>query len=70
MSKKLIRTETDLDKAVDALPETEVRDALKQIASLWFLEDDSSLNFDKELGSDHLEAVTQILSGRGIYPSK
>jgi hypothetical protein len=68
INKVTIRTEADLDATVDQLPEAACREALKQIATQWFVEEDGTLNFDKELGSDQLEAVTQTLSSRGIYP--
>jgi len=67
--KKPIRTEADLDAAVDALPIDEVRMIVKQIATQWYVENDGTLNLDKELDSDQLEAVTQALSSRGIYPT-
>jgi len=68
-NKKPIKTEADLDAAVDALPLNEVRMIVKQIATQWYVENDGTLNLDKELDSDHLEAVTQALSSRGIYPT-
>jgi hypothetical protein len=68
INKITIRTEADLDYAVDQLPEAECREALKQIATQWFVERDGTLSFDKEVGADQLEAVTQALSSRGIYP--
>lgn len=64
-----IRTEADLDSAVDHLPEAEVREIVKQIATQWYVEEDGSLNLDKDLGSDQLEAVTQALTSRGIMPT-
>jgi hypothetical protein len=67
---RAIKTEQDLDAAVDTLPESEVRTIVKQIATLWFVEEDATLNLDKELGSDHLEAVTQALTSRGIRPTE
>lgn len=66
--KKLIKTENDLDAAVDTLPIDECRMIVKQISTLWFVEDDGTLNIDKELGSDQIEAVTQALTSRGIRP--
>jgi len=66
--KKLIKTEADLDAAVDALPIDEVRMIVKQIATQWYVQNDGSLNLDKELGSDQLEAVTQALTSRGLSP--
>lgn len=68
-SQGAISTEQDLDNAVEALTEAEVRQIVKQIATLWFVEEDGSLNLNKELGSDHLEAVTQALTSRGIMPT-
>lgn len=64
-----IKTEADLDAAVDALPIKECRMIVKQIATLWYVMDDGTLNLDKEINSDHIEAVTQALSCRGIYPA-
>ena len=66
--KKLIKTEADLDAAVDALPIDEVRMIVKQILTQWYVQNDGSLNLDKELGSDQLEAVTQALTSRGLSP--
>jgi len=63
-----IKTEADLDAAVDALPINEVRMIVKQIATLWYVKDDGTLDYDKELGSDQLEAVTQALTSRGLSP--
>ncbi len=64
-----IRTEQDLYNAVDALTEYDVRLIVKQIAAHWFVEEDGTLNLNKELGSDHLEAVTQALASRDILPT-
>jgi hypothetical protein len=66
--KKSIKTEADLDAAVDALPIDEVRMIVKQIATQWYVENDGTLNLDKELGSDQFEAVTQALTSRGLRP--
>jgi hypothetical protein len=70
MQKKPIRTEADLDAAIDALPIDECREIVKQIATQWYVMRDGTLDLDKELGSDHLEAVTQALTSRGIYPTE
>jgi len=71
VSRKIaILTEHDLDRAVDALPVEECREIVKQIATAWYVQKDGTLDFDKELDSDHLEIVTQALSSRGIMPGK
>ena len=69
MTTKVIRTEADLDAAVDALPEAEVREIVKQLATLWYVEKDGSLNLDKKQNSDTLEAISQALTSRGIMPT-
>jgi len=66
--KKLIKTEADLDAAVDALPLNEVRMIVKQIATQWFVYDDGTLDIDKGLGADEIDAVTQALTSRGLSP--
>ncbi|OAM91683.1 hypothetical protein AW736_01780 [Termitidicoccus mucosus] len=38
------------------------------IATVWFTNLDGKLEFDCELNSDHMAAVTDILTGSGIYP--
>ena len=66
--KKLIKTEADLDAAVDALPLNEVCMIVKQIATQWFVYDDGTLDIDKGLGADEIDAVTQALTSRGLSP--
>jgi len=73
-----IRTEKELDAAVDALPEAECREIVKQIANLWYVTDDRSrepdepeLDVDKELdGGDVVETISQMLTSRGIKPTE
>jgi ribosomal protein L12E/L44/L45/RPP1/RPP2 len=65
-----IKTEADLNKAVWELNEEDCREIVKQIATQWFVMRDGTLDSDKEINSDQLEAVTQALSSRGIYPTE
>jgi hypothetical protein len=74
----IITTEKELDAAVDALPEAEVREIVKQIASLWYVtdprsreDDEPELDPDKELdGGDVVEAISQMLTSRRIVPTQ
>jgi len=76
-NKLTIKTEAQLDAHIDSLPETEVRMIVKQIAGLFYVEEDEDdankrvLNNDKELsGADFIAEVTQILTSRKIRPTK
>jgi hypothetical protein len=62
-------TEKQLDVLIDKASEKKVKACLKQIVSIWFVEDDTrEVNFDKELNSDTLEAVTSTLQTMGFCP--
>ena len=60
-------TENELDVKIDKAPEAKVKQCLKIIASLWFVEEGQA-NFDKELNSDTFEAVTGELARFGFCP--
>lgn len=71
-------TEKELDAKIDKAPEDKVKQCLKIIASLWFVEESYPLtpgsertrkaSFNKELNSDTLEAVTGELARFGFCP--
>jgi hypothetical protein len=61
--------EKDLDKKIDKAPEVKVRECLKIIASLWFVKDGVA-DFNKELDSDTIEAVTGELHRFGFCPKE
>jgi hypothetical protein len=71
-------TERELDNLIDKAPAEKVRQCLKYIVGEWFVEDSYPLeagaervrtvNFDKELNSDTLEAVTSTLQMYGFCP--
>jgi hypothetical protein len=71
-------TERELDKKIDKAPIEKVRHCLKLIVSEWFIEDTYPLkagservrtvNFNKELNSDTIEAVTTTLHTFGFCP--
>jgi hypothetical protein len=63
------KTVQELDKIIDSAPEKKVRMALKQIAYQWWGVGDQ-LDFNKELNSDTLEAVTSILHINGFCPKE
>jgi hypothetical protein len=67
--RRTIKTESDLDAACNKLSVSAARLMIKQIATAWFRKEDGSLDIDKEIGSDELEIVTQVLTSRGIMPS-
>lgn len=60
-------TEKDLDKIIDKAPAKKVRECLKEIVSLWFVENNIA-DFNKELNSDTFEAVTSCLHIHGFCP--
>lgn len=62
-------TEKDLDNKIDKAPEAKVKQCLKIIASLWFVEDGKA-TFNKELNSDTIEAVTGELHRFGFSPKE
>ena len=72
-------TEKELDQKIDKAPAEKVRQCLKYIVGEWFVEESYPLvagservrtvNFDKELNSDTLEAVTTTLHTFGFSPS-
>ena len=71
-------TEKELDLKIDNAPIEKVRHCLKQIVGEWFVEDTFPLkagaerkrvvNPDKELNSDTIAYVTEILQAHGFYP--
>jgi len=71
-------TEKELDALIDNAPEAKVRMCLKYIVTEWFVEENYPLmnvaervrtvNFEKEINSDTLEAVTLILHTFGFSP--
>lgn len=64
-------TEKDLDAIIDKAPVKKIRQCLKYIVGEWFVEEDSgtrTVNFDKELNSNSLAAVTDILCSFGFCP--
>lgn len=71
-------TERELDAKIDRAPIEKVRQCLKYIVSEWFVEESNpmkagaervrTVNFDKELNSDTLEAVTSTLHTYGFCP--
>jgi hypothetical protein len=60
-------TEKDLDKLIDKAPAKKVRECLKEIASLWFVESGKT-SFEKVIDGDIIEAVTGALHTRGFSP--
>jgi hypothetical protein len=60
-------TEKELDKKIEKAPEAKVRQCLKIIASLWFVENKRA-NFDKDIDGDVIEAVTGELHRFGFCP--
>jgi len=62
-------TESELDTKIDKAPEAKVKQCLKIIASLWFVEEGQA-NFNKELDSDTIEAVTGELHRFGFCPKE
>ena len=64
-------TEAQLDNLIDKAPVEKVRQCLKYIVGEWFVEGtgtERTVNFDKELNSDTLEAVTGTLHTFGFSP--
>jgi hypothetical protein len=71
-------TEKKLDDLIDKASEEKVRQCLKQIVGEWYVEDTFPLkagaekirtvNPDKELNSDTIAYVSEILQAHGFYP--
>lgn len=71
-------TEQELDDKIDKATAEKVRQCLKYIVAEWFVEESypmkagaervRTVNFDKELNSDTLEAVTSTLHTFGFSP--
>jgi hypothetical protein len=65
-------TEKELDQKIDKAPIEKVRQCLKIIASLWFVEegddDKGYASFDKPITGDIVEAVTGELHRFGFCP--
>ena len=64
MSAKLIK---ELNCLIKCAPEKQIREVLKQICKEWWVVG-KKLDFDKELNSDTLEAVTTVLHTNGFCP--
>jgi hypothetical protein len=62
-------TEKELDARIDNAPVEKVRACLKEIATLWFVEDGVA-HFEKHIDSDITEAVTGALHTRGFSPKE
>lgn len=62
-------TEKELDRIIDKAPEQKVRQCLKIIASLWFVESGKA-SFDKPIDGDITEAVTGELQRFGFSPKE
>lgn len=62
-------TEKQLDQRIDKAPEIKVRQCLKIIASLWFVENGKA-SFDKPIDGDIVEAVTGELHRFGFSPKE
>ena len=63
-------TERELLLKVGCAHQDKVRDVLKEILKVWYVEDDGEVNLDKELGSDELGDVTNILEKAGFTPKE
>ena len=67
-------TEKQLDALIDRAPAEKVRLCLKYIISEWFVEREykkpGKVNFNKELNSDTLEAITTTLHTFGFCPKE
>jgi hypothetical protein len=62
-------TEKQLDDKIDKAPEQKVRQCLKIIASLWFVESGKA-TFDKSINGDIIEAVTGELHRFDFSPKE
>lgn len=73
-------TEKQLDALIDKAPVEKIRQCLKYIVAEWFIEEkyplkagserERTVNFNKELSSDTLEAVTGTLHTFGFSPKE
>jgi hypothetical protein len=78
--KEFNMTEKELDRKIDKASADKVRQCLKRIVGEWFVEEkyplkagserERTVNFNKELNSDTLEAVTAILHTFGFNPKE
>jgi hypothetical protein len=62
-------TEKDLDKLIDKAPVEKVRECLKEIATLWFVEDGIATP-DKKVDSDVIMYVTESLDRHHFCPKE
>ena len=69
-TRKPIKTVKDLERAINAAPESSVRACLRRIALEAFAEDDGTLNPDKELGADFIGEVVLHLEASGFKPDE
>lgn len=68
--KSQINTPADLDTAVDRVPEKSLREFVKQIAHLWYVNEDGNLDADQDVnGGDAVEMISQGLTFLGIQPT-
>lgn len=61
-------TEKELDVKIEKAPIEKVRQCLKIIVSLWFVEEGGEAHFDKDISGDIIEAVTCELHRFGFCP--
>ena len=66
----MIVTSEDLCKTIQTLSIEALQDIVCTVAVIWFQEDDGSLNPDKELGTDQIDSVSQILHSYELFPEK
>lgn len=67
---KKILTIKDLERAVRTAPEKTVRECLRRIALEAFVDEDGTLNADKELGADFISEVVLHLEAAGLRPDE
>jgi len=61
--------EKELDALIDKAPAKKVRECLKQIATLWFIEDGKA-SLEKKVDSDVIMYVTESLTHHGFAPKE
>lgn len=65
-----ITTVEELNRAVESAPEDKLREMVKQMAHLWFVDEDGTLDSDKEVnGGDAVEMISSAMEVIGIWPS-
>ena len=62
-------TPKELAERIHALTPSQMRALLSEITAVWWEEIDGTLNFDKQLDSDHLEKITTVLHHAGLAPT-